>query len=201
MATSSARSRVIWHGGNLADAINRANGLLTKLRDTPPEHRPDQTTVGYLARHYGVSIQVMRARIADAEQKRSSNDYADNWLECIYQIGNELGETLLAKTFQIARDTSNRSSFKAQQWLLAKLDPSVYGEAAETSVQQAPARSMLSDVPQEVFDDMSDEEEAQLVEIEQMFSNAQLLLTQWVRRRQKRVADHRVQEVDNDDND
>jgi hypothetical protein len=196
---STSRKRIVWHGGDGHVAITRAEGLLQKLRDTAPEARPDQTTIGYLARHYHTSIQTMKQRIADAERSRSRNDQADAWLETLYQIGNELGETLLAKTFQIARDTSNRNAFNAQKFLLAKLDPEVYGDASETA---APAtqesRSLISDVPQEVFDELNEIEEAQLVEIEQALAGQLVKLEQLVRRVQKRVADRRVTEDNRD---
>src|SRR5690606_34578689 len=94
-----SRTQSIWHGGSVPLTLNKAQGLLSKLRETPVEHRPKQTLLNYLATQYMISAQLMKARIADAEAKRRRSDLADNWLECIYQIGNVLGETLLAKTF------------------------------------------------------------------------------------------------------
>jgi hypothetical protein len=193
-----AKKRTIWHGGDPDRALSKAEGLLAKLRETPPEHRPKQMTIQYLAHQYHVSVQTMKGRVADAESKRRLNDYADNWLEIIYQIGNVLGETTAAKTFAIAHDVSNRNAFNAQKFILERTDPTVYGATANT-VEQAPARAFISDVPQEVFDDLDEVAEQQLAEIEQLFANAQLMLTQWVRRQQKKIADQRVQEVDADD--
>lgn len=196
----SARNRMKWSNGDPAKTLRLAEGLLARLRDAPAESRPDQTTAGYLARHYGVSIQKMKLRIADAEARRNRDDLADNWLECIYQIGNELGERLLAKTFAIAHDTSNRNSFNAQKFLLNKLDPDVYSDSAETrTTTQAETRSLISDIEQEVFDEANEVEEAQLVEIEQTIAEAMIKLEQWTRRIRKRIADKRVQEIERGD--
>lgn len=187
------RNQSAWHDGNVDKTLQLAEGLLTKLRDTPPERRPDQTVAGFLAKHYGCSVQRMKSRKEDAEAKRTREDEADLWLETIYQIGNELGETLLAKTFAIARDTSNRNALNAQKYLLPKIDPQVFGES-EAQVVRAESRSLISDIPQEVFDELTDEEEGQVVEIEQAVAQQLTQLEQLIRRVQKRIAEQRVVE-------
>jgi hypothetical protein len=190
---SRTRRQPAWHGGRTDETLTKAEGLLSKLRDTPPERRPEVLTASYLAKHYGCSVQRMRARIADAEAKQSKEDEADLWLEVIYQIGNELGETLCAKTFAIARDTSNRNALTAQKFLLPKIDPATFGDDAEARTATEP-RALISDIPQEVFDELTAEEAQELESQEQVVLQSLAVVEQLVRRVQKRIADRRAEE-------
>jgi hypothetical protein len=193
--TGAARSRHRWQGTHTPETFKRLEGLLSKLRDTPPEHRPEATVYSYLATHFGVSVQTMQARISNARLYQLRDDEADYYLELVYMIGNELSESLVGKTFAIARDPTNRNAFNAQKWLLPKIDPDVFGESAGKTTTGGEASSLVSDVPQEVWDEISDEERTQMEEIEHTVSEALVKLEHLVRRVQQRVANKRAEDV------
>ncbi len=190
------RARLRWHGGEFQSeaVLRQMEGLLAKLRDTPPEQRPEATVHSYLAKHLGTSVQTTKARIEDAKLHQHRDADADYFLDIVYRIGNELSESLVGKTFAIARDPSNRNAFNAQKWLLPKIDPDVFGEQSATK-STSESSSAISDIPQEAWDEATPEETAQIEEIERTISNELLKLEHIVRRLQQRVANKRVQDV------
>lgn len=186
----------MWTGGRDPEPLLRKmEGLLQKLRDTPPEHRPEQTTLVYLSTHLGCSVPTMRLRIADAEVCKRREDDADYFLELYYQLGNVLGESLAAKTFQIARDVNHRSALAAQKFLLPLIDPDTYGDKPQV-VEAQESNTMIKDVPQEVWDAATELEQHQIDDIAMTIDNALKQLSNLAARLTKRVADKRVAEVD-----
>lgn len=185
----------MWSGGREPElTLRKMEGLLQTLRDTPPEHRPEATTLVYLSTHLGCSVQTMRQRIADGEAQRRRDQDADHFVELCHLLGNLLGELLCAKTFRIANDVSNRNALAAQKFLLPLIDPETYGDKPPAPVADE-SNALIKDVPQEVWDAANETEQQQIEEIEMTINNALKQLEHLVRRFQKRVADRRV-EVD-----
>jgi hypothetical protein len=110
-------------------------------------------------------------------------------------IGNELSETLKAKMYQIARDVTNRNAFNAQKYLLPQVDPGVFGETATRTATGAESSSLVADIPQEVWDEINEDERAQMEEIEHAVSEALVKMEHLVRRVQQRVANKRAEDV------
>lgn len=190
-----SRARHRWQGVHAPATFTLLEGLLSNLRDKPPEQRPDATLHGYLATHLHVSVNTIKARIENARLYQLRDDDAAYFLELVYMIGNELSETLQAKAFAIARDPTNRNAFNAQKWLLPKIDPDVFGEAAARTATGGEQSSLVSDVPQEVWDEINDEERVALEEIERTISENLVKMEHLVRRVQQRVATKRVDDA------
>ena len=190
-----------WHDDDVARTLNIANGLLSHLRDMPPEQRPDATTEGYLMRHYRCSKQRLRDRIADAEdrkrRRRPGHDLAAEWLETLRLIADELGEKLYAHTHKIAYDPGNRNAFNAQKFLIDKNERLFAATDATPGSGSGPEQfGLVSDIEQEVFDELTDAEEAQLAELIEAETQIKIKLSHIVRRVRKRLADRRVSDID-----
>jgi len=188
-----------WHDDDVAATLNTAEGALSDLRGKPPDYRPAATVETYLMQRYRCSRVRMKERIADAHdnvrRRRKGYDLAANWLETLRLIGDELCEKLYTKTADIAFDTNNRNAFNAQKFLIER-NESVFEADTLPAAQQAPTHSMVSEIEQEVFDAMTDVEEAQLTELIEAEASIKIKLGHLLRRIQKRLADQRVADDD-----
>lgn len=184
-----------WHDDDEGKTLSIAEGALADLRDKPADYRPAATIETYLMNRYRCSRIRMKERIADAQdrvrRRRKGHDLAAMWLETLRLIGDELCEKLYAKTMAIADDTSNRNAFNAQKFLIEK-NESVFAADMLPAAQQAPTNSLVSEIEQEVFDAMTDVEEAQLTELIEAEASIKVRLGHLIRRIQKRLADQRV---------
>ena len=190
-----------WHDNDVARTLNIANGLLTHVRGMDPKIRPTATTEGYLMQHYNCSRARMRERIADAEdrvrRRKQGYDLAANWLETLRLIGDELSEKLCARTYELAYDLSNRSAFNAQKFLIDKNDSLFAADVENTTRTDGGSEfGLISDIEQEVFDEMTDLEDAQVAELVEADAQIKIKLGHIVRRVRKRLADKRVNDID-----
>jgi hypothetical protein len=189
------RLRQRWQGTHTQETFAQLEGLLAELRKKPADQRPDATLHNYLAKHLEISVNAVKKRIDGARACQDRDDDAAYFLELVFMIGNALSEHLQAKAFAIAKDTGNRNAFNAQKWLLPKIDPDVFGETAGRTATGGEQSSLVADVPQEVWDEINDDERALLEEIERTISENLVKMEHLVRRVQQRVATKRVADV------
>ena len=192
----AARQRVKWGAHDCERTLHMMEGLLSDLRGRKPQNRPAQVTHVYLAAQFGVSAPTMRSRLQDAMSKRARSDKADHFCELWAQIANVLGERISGTIYQIAVDPTNRNCLNAAKWMIERTDKETY--SMDEAKQARDAGSAVADVPQEVWDELTDEEEAQLAEIEMAIDSEMHKLTRLVRRVQRRVADKRASDVEID---
>ena len=139
----------------------KMEGLLTSLRKMPADKRPRAMPTRYVAAHLGCTVGTVKRWLQHHDGRRDEHEVSDRFCDIYQLIANELSEVVSSKTFLIASDTENSQAFRAQQWLLPKMDPWTFGDK-EHSDSRA---SQVSDIPSEVFDAMSDVERATLKRI------------------------------------
>lgn len=197
---NAARKRTRWGHSDDALTLRKMEGLLQSLRGQPANLRPEQVTHVYLAGQFGVSAATMRQRLADAETRRGRDDSADHFADLWQQIGNVLCDRTAAAIFQTAHDPGNRNCVAAAKWILERSDPDTYGTGERARATPAhEASSVVADVPQEVWDEMTPGENETLEQIEAMVTSEMVKLEALVRRVQQRVANRRVRESRQDD--
>jgi hypothetical protein len=183
-----------------AQTLKKMEGLLQTLRDQPPEQRPEQMVNVYLANMFGVSPRTMLQRLADAETNAGRDSLADYFCDLWRQIANVLGEAIHATVFKIAKDAGNRNAFNAGKWLAERNEPDVFGTQREAATHRDVGGAM-SDIEQEVFDEMDATETLQLEEIERNIGGEMTKLGALVRRIRKRLAEKAVLHDVGDDDD
>lgn len=141
--------------------LAKMEGLLTSLRKMPPDKRPKAMPTRYVGAHLGCSVGTVKRWLHYHEGRRDEHSMSDRFCEIYQLIANELSEVISARTFEIAANTENSQAFRAQQWLLVKMDPWTFGDKQQ---DDSPA-AQVADIPSEVFDAMSDAEKATLQRI------------------------------------
>jgi len=145
--------------------ILRLEGALQSLREEEdPTKRPKVLTHDFVASKLGIRSSTVRnwVRLARPIARRSENAAA--FLNVYDAIGAALGERLVGALFDTATQASGRDQFRAATWLLSRVDPAAFDEAAAEQTEEDDGLDIASQ-PQEVYDKLTAAELTRLEEL------------------------------------
>jgi hypothetical protein len=151
--------------------IQRLEGLAQSLGDTDPAYRPKTEAVDFVAKHLGVRRRVVQDWVRLVRPSSRRNDTAEAFLGVYERIASLLSEVLESRMWSIAQPGA-RDAFRALQWLLPRVDPERFDPAVANVEENGDDVFDTANIPQEVFDAMSDEQREQLAEFRQQVLDA-----------------------------
>jgi hypothetical protein len=142
--------------------IRRLEGLAQSLGDMEARQRPKAEAADYVAQHLGVQRRLVQEWVRLARPASRRNETAERFL-CVFDaIARRLSEPLFDSVWSLAT-AGDRDAFRAATWLLPKVDPSRFDPAvADAQDDVEDDVFATSGVPQEVFDELTDVERAQI---------------------------------------
>lgn len=188
-----ARELAKWGGPDCKRTLAQMEGILSELKRRNSDGRPvvDFPQV-LLGKRFGLSAVTMRRRLQDAITHMGRNDDAARFVELWNCISDELATKVKTTITTIAGDATHQKSFDAARWMLDRINRdavSIEGQFAKTQ-----RGTTVAEVDDEVWDEMTAEEELQLAEIETNIDGEMVKLRHLVRRIEKRIADQRADE-------
>lgn len=151
--------------------LKRLEGQLQKLRDMDAHEIPKELPHDFVAGTLGVKSSTVRqwVRLARPISRRSENAAA--FIDVYDQIARALASPVIGAVFTTALNPGGRDSFRAQQWLLPRIDAVTYGDVDES--QDEDDGLDIARQPQEVYDQVTAEEWERIEELVTIREQAQ----------------------------
>jgi hypothetical protein len=189
-----SRSKLQLHTVN-EETLMRMEGLLQLLTEQPFDQRPKALTHDYLANQLAVPVHLVQEWYLSMQRSYKRWEIAQRFVDLYNLIANKLSERLTGTAFTIACDANNRRALDAIKWILPRTDPAGWGEQRKLK-DENDSTNALASIPQGVFDIMTNEEIAELEELQARIDDAFHKCEQVLRVVNLRYAASQVEPVD-----
>ena len=171
--------------------LKKLESKIQELNGMSAQYRPKTFPHVYIASHLGVTSRTVQGWVRKAKKVAHLNDTSQRFYELYSKIADLLSEQMAATLFRMAEDSGNRNALASAKYLLPKINPVMYGEGAGLEDDDE-ASTQVADIPQEVFDNMTEREIDEIDKLHQAIADAMTRSEEIVQKAQQRVLAQRI---------